>query len=114
MHLDNLPALLASLAGSAVGAFVAAVVLDNVLGVIGAIKAKTFDSHKLPSFVASQFGTKQALALLGLIVAAAASGGDVKTATLAALTAGGGAMTIGVLADVYGKIRALVSPAPVK
>jgi hypothetical protein len=114
MHPDQIPAILISLAGSAVGAFVVAVVLDDTLGVIGAIKTKTFDIHKLGSFLVSQFGTRAALSLLGLIVAAYVSGGDVRSAALAALAAGGGAVTLGVLADCYAKVKALVAPAPAK
>lgn len=111
MNPSNIPAVFESLAGSAVGAFVVAVALDNILGIVGAIKSKTFSTQKLPSFLESQFGTKQAVALGGLIVAAYVSGGDVKQAALAALTAGGGALTLSVLADVYSKIRGLVIPA---
>ena len=110
--MGNLPSVIISLAGSAVGAFVLAVVLDDALGVLLAIKNKTFDTHQLPSFLESQFGTKQALALGGLLVAAAVSGGDVKAAALAAVTAGGSALTLSVLADAYSKIKALVAPAP--
>jgi hypothetical protein len=112
MHLDHVPAILASLAGSAVGAFVLAVVIDDALGVIGAIKSKTFDVHKLASFLESQFGTQRALALLGLIAAAYFAGGDARQAALAALAAGGGAMTASVAADIIAKIKALVSGSP--
>ncbi len=110
--MGNLPAVIVSLAGSAVGAFVLAVVIDDILGVALAIRTKSFDVHQLPSFLESQFGTKQALALGGLIVAAAVTGGDVKQAALAALTAGGSALTLSVLADAYGKIKELVQPSP--
>ena len=110
--MGNLPTVLISLAGSAVGAFVLAVFIDDALGVIGAVKTRTFTLAKLPSFLESQFGTQRALALLGLIVAAYVAGGDAKSAALAALTAGGGALTLSVLADAYGKIKALVAPAP--
>lgn len=109
--LGNLPSVIISLAGSAVGAFVLAVVIDDLLGVALAVKSKAFDVHKLASFLESQFGTKQALALGGLILAAYVSGGDVKSAALAAITAGGSALTLSVLADVYSKIKALVAPA---
>jgi hypothetical protein len=112
--MGNLPAILAGLAGSAVGAFVFAVVIDDLLGVALAVKAKVFDIHKLASFLVSQFGTKEALALLGLIAAAYFSGGDIRQATLAALAAGGGALTAAVGADIVAKIKALVlgTPAP--
>ena len=109
---DNLPPLLAALAGSLVGTFVLAVVIDNILGVIGAIKSKTFDVKELPTFLESQFGTKVALSLLGLIVASYFAGGDAKQAALAALAAGGGALTASVGADIVAKIRALASGAP--
>lgn len=112
MNLSALPSVVESLAGSAVGAFVIAVAIDNVVGVVGAIKSRSFDWHKLPSFLASQFGTKQAIALGGLIVAAYVAGGDVKGAALAAVTAGGGALTLSVLSDVYSKLGALLAPAP--
>lgn len=112
MNFGELPAVLASLAGSAVGAFVLAVVIDDALGVIGAIRTKSFDIHQLPSFLESQFGTKQALALLGLIAAAYFAGGNAHQAALAALAAGGGAMTASVGADILGKIKALVSGPP--
>lgn len=114
MHLDNLPALLVSLAGSAVGAFVLAVIVDDLLGIVAAVKSKTFDVHKLPSFLESQFGTKAALSLLGLIAAAYFAGGDIKAASLAALAAGGGAATAGVVADIVAKIKGLITPAPAK
>lgn len=124
MHLSNLPAVLVGLAGTAVGSFVLAVIIDDALGVLAALRAGNFAWAKLPSFLESQFGTKQALALLGLIVAAYVAGGDVRSAALAALTAGGGALTLSVLRDVYAKILAIVvvpaapaapaSPAPVK
>ena len=109
--MSNLPALVSSLAGSAVVAFVVAVAIDNFVGVVAAVKAKSFDTHKLPSFLASQFGTKEALALGGLIVTAYVSGGDVRQAAMATLTAGGGAMTLSVLADAYGKVKAMLTPA---
>lgn len=112
MNPSNLPAVISALAGSAVGAFVIAVAIDNALGIVAALKSKTFNFNKLPSFLESSFGTKQALAVGGLVVAAAVSGGDVKQAALAALTAGGGALTLSVLADAYSKTKALVAPAP--
>jgi len=108
VHLDHIPQILASLAGSAVGAFVVAVVVDDALGVILALRQRAFDWHKLPSFLESQFGTKQAFVLLGLIAATYFAGGDVKQAALAALAAGGGAMTAAVAADVVSKIKRLV------
>lgn len=109
---DHLPAVLASLAGSAVGAFVLAVIIDDALGVISAIRTKSFSVKELPTFLESQFGTKQALALLGLIAAAYFAGGDAHQAALAALAAGGGAMSASVAADIVGKIRALASGSP--
>lgn len=112
MHLDAIPPLLAALAGSAVGAFVLAVVVDDALGIAMAVKAKAFDWHKLPAFLESQFGTKQALAILGLMAAAYFVGGDAKQAALAALAAGGGALTASVVADIVGKIKQLAGLTP--
>lgn len=106
---DNIPGLISSLAGDALGAFVVAVVLDNALGILDAVVGGTFSMKKLPSFLESTFGTKQALAVLGLVVAAAATGGDAHQAALAAITAGGGALTLSILADAYGKAKGLVS-----
>lgn len=93
-------------------AFAAAVVVDNVLGIAVAVKAKTFDAKKLPSFLASQFGTKEALVVAAAAYAAYSTGGDVKTAMTAVVVAGGGALTVAVAKDIYGKIKALVAKAP--
>jgi hypothetical protein len=105
----NIPSAVIALAGTAVGAFVVAVVIDDVLGVLVAIKAKTFDANKLPAFLESQFGTKQAAALAGAILVAVISGqyANLQDAALALVAAGGGALTLSVLADIYGKIKAL-------
>lgn len=108
MHFDHIAALLASLVGSAVGTFVVAVLVDDALGIVLAIKHKAFDAKALPSFLSSQFGTKSALALAGLIVTAALAGGDVRTAVSAAATAGAVAMTAAVVADLKDKIRQIV------
>lgn len=110
MHLGNLPEVLIGAAGSVVGSFVLAVIVDDALGVILALRTQSFSWAKLPSFLESQFGTQKALALLGLIAAAYFSGGDVRSAALAALAAGGGALTLSVAADILSKIKALVSP----
>lgn len=109
MHLDAIPGIMSSLAGSAIGLFVLFVLIDDALGVIGALRAKTFSWDKLPSFLESQFGTKQALAVLGLVVAAAVTGGDAHQALLAAITAGGGAMALSLVNDIAAKLKALVS-----
>ena len=115
MNFAAIPSVLASLTGSAIGAFVVAVAIDVVLGVAVAVKSKSFDAHKLPSFLESQFGTKAALALAGLVVTAyLASAGhvpDVRSAVLAAATAGAAGMVASVGADIVQKLRALVSSA---
>ena len=110
MHFSAIPAVISSLSGDALVLFVLAVVIDNALGVLDAILGHTFDPHRLPSFLASQFGTKQALAVLGLVVAAYLTGGDAHQAALAAITAGGSALTLSVLADIYGKLKGLIQP----
>ena len=114
MDFNAIPSLLASLAGTAIGAFVVAVAVDVFLGVVVALKSKTFDAKKLPSFVSSQLGTKEALALAGLIatayVANAGQVPDVKSAVLAAATAGASAMVASLGADIVSKLNALVTP----
>jgi hypothetical protein len=108
MQFDQIPAIVASLAGTAIGAFVVSVLVDDALGVALAIKHKAFDVHALPSFLISQFGTKEAVALAGLVITASLSGGDVKQVALAAATAGATAMTATVLADCKDKMRQIV------
>ena len=94
---------------SPLAAFVVAVVVDDVLGIALAIKAKTFDPAKLPSFLASQFGTKEALVVGAAAFAAYQSGGDVKSAATAIVVAGGSALTIATAKDIYAKVKAFVA-----
>lgn len=116
MDPSHIPAAISGLAGSAVAAFVAAVVLDDVLGVIDAASKRKFDWRKLPSFVESQFGTKKAMALASALVVVAVSHGDVRSAAEAAVTAGGSAMTLAVLRDCWDKIQSIagINVAPPK
>ena len=93
-------------------AFVAAVVVDDVFGIALALKAKTFDLKKLPSFLESQFGTKEFLVVATAAVAAYVSGGDVKAAATAVVVAGGSALFLSVLKDIYAKALAFVGKAP--
>ena len=108
--------------GGTLGLFVIAVVLDDVAGVVLAIKTHVFDWNKLPKFLESQFGTAQAAALAGLVATAVgaallthfASGADVKSlladvaeASLTAATAGAGALTLSVGKDLIKKIAVL-------
>ncbi len=125
--VGSILAPLAVFAGSAVGTFVIAVILDDIAGVLVALKQKTFDPNKLPSFLESQFGTRQAVALFGLVVTAVTTavgsvlvhGGLTQTglqviadAALAAASAGAAAMLLSVLSDLFDKVRQLTG-APV-
>jgi hypothetical protein len=108
-----MPWLVAS-AGTAVGAFILAVLADDILGIVLAVKAGKFDWNRLPSFLESELGTKAALALLGLVVTAVLTAGvsgtsDIRGAALAALTAGAAAKTASVVADAVSKARALIA-----
>lgn len=110
MNPGAIPAIISSLSGDAIGLFVLAVIIDDFLGVLDAVLGHTFDPKKLPSFLASQFATKQGLAVLGLVLTAYVTGGDAHQAALAAVTAGGSAMTLSVLADIYSKLKGLIAP----
>jgi hypothetical protein len=123
---------LAIAAGSTIGTFVIAVGLDVLAGVALAVRRGKFDWHKLPSFLESQFGTVEARALLGLVVAAVTTavgsallhGGlsasalqGVADAALAAATAGSAAMLLSVVADLVSKVGQLTGvsvPPPAK
>lgn len=113
MHFDDIPALISGLAGSAVGAFVAAVLVDDIFGVVLAIKTRTFKPAELASFLESQFGTRRALALAGAVATAAVAAytgrQDIKSAVLAAATAGATALTVGVIADIRTKALAILA-----
>lgn len=89
-------------------AFAAAVLVDDVLGIAVAVKTKTFDSKKLPSFLASQFGTKEFLVVASAALVAYETGGDAKAAATAVVVAGGSALTVSVLKDAWGKVKAFV------
>ena len=89
--------------------FFGAVLLDDVVGVLAAVRTKSFDFHKLPSFLASQFGTKQALVVAAAAAAAYQAGGDAHQAALALVAVGGGAMTLAVARDIFSKVVTLVT-----
>lgn len=93
-------------------AFVVAVVIDDAFGIALAVKSKTFDLKKLPSFLESQFGTKEFLVVATAAVAAYLSGGDVKAAATAVVVAGGAALLLSVLKDIYAKALAFVGKGP--
>lgn len=127
MTLSSLLGYLAIAAGSTVGVFVLAVVLDDVAGILLAIKEHTFDPNLLPSFLESQFGTVKAAALLGLVATATITavgsallhGGltqlalqGIADAALAAATAGAGAMLLSVVSDLLSKVQALFGAKP--
>lgn len=108
--------LAASVVAYPVVAFVLAVTLDDVLGVVSAARARSLSAQKLPSFLASQFGTHEAAALGGLIFAAylsAPSGADLRDVLYSAATLGASALTVKVIADIKDKASALVSLRPV-
>jgi hypothetical protein len=98
-------------AGTAIGTFLVAVILDDLLGVMLAVRTGTFDPNKLPSFLESQFGTKQAAALAGAVLVAVFAGqyASIQTAALALVTAGGSAMTLSVLGDIIEKVKAIAA-----
>jgi len=128
LSLSSILSPLAVIAGSAVGTFVIAVGLDDLAGILVALKQKKFDWNKLPSFLESQFGTRQAAALFGLVIAAvttavgsvlihggltASSLQALADAAFAAASAGAAAMLLSVLADLFAKISQLTgSPVP--
>lgn len=118
---------LAVVASSAIGTFVVAVLVDDVVGILVAIKAKRFDPHQLPSFLESEFGTKQALALAGLVataVSAAAGAAILKgglnqqalqaiaDAAFAAASAGAAALLLSVVTDIKDKVSQLFGAEP--
>ncbi len=57
-------------AAGAIILFAITVGLDNILGVLNAIKDKTFELAKLGSFLESQYGTVRALIVLGAVASA--------------------------------------------
>lgn len=128
MTFSSILAPLAIAAGSTLGVFVVAVGLDDLAGILVAVKQKAFDWNKLPSFLESEFGTRQAAALFGLVATAAVGavgsalvhGGLTQTAlqgiadaAFAAATAGAGTMLLSVLSDAFAKVGQLTGSAPV-
>ena len=109
----------------AIIAFVLLVALDNLLGIANAVKGKSFDLHKLGSFLESQLGTKRLVVVIsaaGVAVIAALLPNlnkplsdiihAVQDAALAALLAGVGANAAAVADDCRLKLLALLgSPA---
>lgn len=132
MDLHSAFAWLAVGASTTVGAFLIGVVLDDVAGVVRSIRRPerfgAFDWNKLPSFLRSQFGTVEALALLGMVVAAVTTavgsallhGGlssaalqGIADAAMGAATLGAGTMLLSVVADLVAKVGDILgSPLP--
>jgi len=123
---SSILAPLAVFAGSAIGTFVIAVGLDDLAGVLLALKEHKFDVHKLGSFLESQFGTRRAVALAGIVSTAitAAVGSAllhggltqaalqaIADAALAAASAGAAAMVLSVIADIFDKVGQLTGAA---
>lgn len=109
---------------SPVGAFVAAVIVDDLLGIALAIKKggiKALSANKLTSFILTQFGTAEAKVLGGIVamavvasVGARFAGGSVDVASLAkdayvAAQVAAGALTVKVANDIRLKALELVS-----
>lgn len=109
--MDIVSAIL-SLGLSPLVIFAVAVFGDDVLGVAVGIKTKTFSLNKLPSFLASQFGTKEFLVVAAAALAAYETGGDAKAAATAIVVTGGFALTASVLRDAFGKAQAFLAKAP--
>jgi hypothetical protein len=107
--LENVFNAIASLGLDPLYVFLAAVLLDDVLGVLQAVRTKTFNLSKLPSFLSSQLGTKEFLVVAGAAVAANSAGANVHQAALVIVVAGGGAMTLALVKDIYGKVVTLVT-----
>jgi hypothetical protein len=107
--LDNLFRAVVSLGYDPLYVFLGAVAIDNVVGILQAVRTKTFDLHKLPSFLASQFGTKAFLVVAAAAYAAYAAGSSVHDAALAVVAAGGFALTLAVVKDIFQKITVLVT-----
>lgn len=120
--LSSILAPLAVIAGTAIGSFVIAVIIDDVAGILVAIKLHAFDANQLPSFLESEFGTRKAAALLGLVAAAVTTavgsalihGGltqdalqAIADAAFAAASAGAAAMLLSVVSDIFDKFRQL-------
>src|SRR5207253_3026358 len=111
MDVHAILAYAKAVAISPVGAFRLAVALDDLLGIALAVKGKTFDVRKLGSFLVSQFGTKAAVALGGMVVLSvlsqSSSVSGLKDAVVAATVAGSLALAAGVIADARDKAVAL-------
>ena len=88
--------------------FFGAVVVDVALGVGNAVRNKTFDFNKFPSFLESQFGTRAVLPVAAAALAAYQTGGDVHNAALLVVVSGGSALTVSVAKDAFVKAKALV------
>lgn len=89
--------------------FLVAVVLDILAGVVQAVRTKTFDFHKLPSFLRSQLGTREFLVVAAAALAAMNTGGNAHSAALSVVSLGGFGMTLALAKDIFDKIRTIVT-----
>lgn len=128
MSFNTLLGWLVVAASTTLGSFILFVVLDLVAAVILAVRAHTFDIHKLGDFLAKQFATGKFLGVLSLAAAAAGTAflstlsqgpiteaalQGIAQAALAAATVGAAAMVASVIADLMSKISQLFgAPAP--
>lgn len=126
MSFNTLLSWLVIAASTTLGSFIILVGLDLVAGVLLAIRAHTFDVHKLGNFLASQFATGKFLGVLTLAAAAAGSAfastitqGGLSEATLqgiaqvalAAATAGAATMLAAIVKDLSVKLAELFGAA---
>jgi hypothetical protein len=122
VSIDTLAGYLIIAASTTLGSFIIASGVDVVAGALLAIKKHMFDPHKLPSFLAEQFATRELLGVLGLGATAGmtafastlVNGGlteaalqTVANVALGAMTAGAAALMASVLKDAYGKVAEL-------
>jgi hypothetical protein len=126
--VNDLFSYLVAAVSAGLGGFLLACGLDVGAGMLLAWRQGKFDPKKLPTFLESQFATRQFLGVLGLGVAAAVPailstvvhGGLTQDAllgvaqiALAAMTVGAAAMLASVLSDFRDKISQLFGgPAP--
>lgn len=88
--------------------FLVFVAIDDIAGIVLAVKTKTFDGNKLPSFLASQLGTKEFIVVAVAAFTTYQTGGDVKSAATAVVIGGGFALIISLLKDIFDKVKAIL------
>lgn len=130
MSFNTILGYLVVAASTTLGGFIVACGVDIVAGVVLAVRKKTFDWNKLPSWLGAQFATREFLGVVSLgatagltaLASTAVHGGLTQEAlqgvaqiALAAMTAGAAAMMASVLKDARDKVMAVFGgpePAP--